>query len=68
MGVWTKLIRNHTAIQYLFNAATYDFNYQYHNRLPSRIQIYPVKIFSFIPLFHLSSRVMNLRQDVFIKV
>ncbi len=41
--MWTKLIRNKTAINYLFNAESYDFNYQFENRLPKRIQIYPVK-------------------------
>ncbi len=41
--MWTKLIRNKTAVEYLFNAESYNFNYQFENRLPKRIQIYPVK-------------------------
>ncbi|CAF0896092.1 unnamed protein product [Adineta ricciae] len=40
-SVWTKLIRNRTAVQYLFNSEAYDFNYQFHNRFPKPIQIYP---------------------------
>ncbi len=40
--MWTKLIRNKTAVEYLFNAESYSFNYQFENRLPKRIQIYPV--------------------------
>ncbi|UJR19902.1 hypothetical protein I4U23_023034 [Adineta vaga] len=40
--VWTKLIRNKVAIQYLFNSEAYNFNYQFHNRLSKRIQLYPV--------------------------
>ena len=40
--MWTKLIRNKTAVEYLFNAESYNFNYQFENRLPKRIQIYPV--------------------------
>ena len=43
--VWTKLIRNGTAIDYLFNAEAYDFNYQMNYRLAKPIQIYPVKFF-----------------------
>ena len=43
VSVWTKLIRNNTAVQYLFNAEAYDFNYQFENRLPKPIKIYPVR-------------------------
>ncbi|CAF3550253.1 unnamed protein product [Rotaria sp. Silwood1] len=39
--VWTKLIRNNTAIQYLFNNEAFDFNYQFEHKLPARIQLYP---------------------------
>ncbi|CAF4012623.1 unnamed protein product [Adineta steineri] len=41
VSVWTKLIRNNTAVQYLFNAEAYDFNYQFENRLSEPIKIYP---------------------------
>ncbi len=44
--MWTKLIRNGTAVEYLFNADAYDFNYQFANRLTKRIQLYPVKDFN----------------------
>ncbi|CAF5050635.1 unnamed protein product, partial [Rotaria magnacalcarata] len=37
----TKLIRNNTAVEYLFNAERYDFNYQFDNRLSEPIQLYP---------------------------
>ncbi|CAF3197010.1 unnamed protein product [Rotaria socialis] len=40
-SMWTKLIRNKTAVQYLFNAESYDFNYQYVNRLAKPIKLYP---------------------------
>ncbi|UJR07214.1 hypothetical protein I4U23_011502 [Adineta vaga] len=40
-SIWTKLIRNKTAINYLFNAESYNFNYQFENRLAKRVQIYP---------------------------
>ncbi|CAF4327797.1 unnamed protein product, partial [Adineta steineri] len=40
-SMWTKLIRNNTAVQYLFNAEAYDFNYQFANRFPKGIQVYP---------------------------
>ena len=43
-SVWTKLIRNHTAIQYLFNAEAFDFNHQFENRLSKPIKVYPVTI------------------------
>jgi len=42
--MWTKLIRNKTAVDYLFHAESYNFNYQFENRLPKRIKLYPVKI------------------------
>ena len=42
-SVSTKLLRNNTAVQYLFNAEAYDFNYQFANRLPEPIKIYPVR-------------------------
>ncbi len=42
-SVWTKLIRNNTAVQYLFNADAFNFNYQFANRLPKPIKIYPVR-------------------------
>ncbi|CAF0807769.1 unnamed protein product [Adineta ricciae] len=45
-SIWTKIIRNKTAVGYLFNAETYDFNYQFNNRLPNRITIYPGDEFS----------------------
>ncbi len=47
LSVWTKLIRNKTAIEYIFNAESYNFNYQFENRLTKRIQIYPVNNPSF---------------------
>ncbi|CAF1379082.1 unnamed protein product, partial [Adineta ricciae] len=40
-SMWTKLIRNKTAVSYLFNADSYNFNYQFENRLAKRIQIFP---------------------------
>ncbi|CAF4624190.1 unnamed protein product [Rotaria sp. Silwood1] len=40
-SLWTKVIRNNTAVEYLFNADAYDFNYQFENRLPKPIQLYP---------------------------
>ncbi|CAF2458331.1 unnamed protein product [Rotaria sp. Silwood2] len=45
-SVWTKLIRNDTAVQYLFNADAFDFNYQFHNRLPKPIKLYPGDAFA----------------------
>lgn len=42
ISVWTKLIRNNTAVEYLFNGETYDFNYQFQHRLPKSIKLYPV--------------------------
>src|SRR5438067_617546 len=46
-SMWTKLIRNKKAVEYLFNAESYDFNYQFENRLTKRIQIYPVNHFNY---------------------
>jgi hypothetical protein len=43
-SLWTKLIRNNTAVQYMFNAERYDFNYQFDNRLAEPIKLYPVRI------------------------
>ncbi|UJR14303.1 hypothetical protein I4U23_001293 [Adineta vaga] len=40
-SVWTKIIRNNTAVDYLFNGEMYDFNYQFQNRLPKTIKLYP---------------------------
>ncbi|UJR36615.1 hypothetical protein I4U23_029335, partial [Adineta vaga] len=40
-SVWTKVIRNKTAVQYLFNAESYDANYQFEHILPQPIKIYP---------------------------
>ncbi|CAF3360260.1 unnamed protein product [Rotaria socialis] len=39
--VWTKIVRNNKAVQYLFNADAYTFNYQFQNRLPQPITLYP---------------------------
>jgi len=41
-SVWTKIIRNKTAVDYLFNGDAYSFNYQFENTLPKPIQLYPV--------------------------
>ncbi|CAF1122491.1 unnamed protein product [Rotaria sp. Silwood1] len=41
LSLWTKIIRNQTAVDYLFNAESYDFNFQYQNMLPKPIQLYP---------------------------
>ncbi|UJR09497.1 hypothetical protein I4U23_013735 [Adineta vaga] len=40
-SVWTKIIRNGTAVDYLFNGEAYDFNYQFENRLHKPIQLFP---------------------------
>ncbi|CAF3811928.1 unnamed protein product [Rotaria sp. Silwood1] len=40
-SVWTKIIRNKKAVQYLFNGDAYTFNYQFQNRLPQPITLYP---------------------------
>ncbi|CAM2728522.1 unnamed protein product [Rotaria socialis] len=37
----TKLIRNNTAVRYMFNGEMYDFNYQFDHRLPEPIKLYP---------------------------
>ncbi|CAF4835640.1 unnamed protein product [Rotaria sp. Silwood1] len=39
-SAWTKLIRNKTALQYLFDTEEYDSNYQYENRLSQPIKLY----------------------------
>ncbi|CAF3465404.1 unnamed protein product [Rotaria socialis] len=46
ISVWTKLIRNNTAVQYLFNAEAFDFNHQFANRLSTPIKIYPGDAFA----------------------
>jgi hypothetical protein len=46
-SIWTKIIRNKTAVQYLYDAASYNFNYQFENKLPEPIKLYPVKKFFF---------------------
>ncbi|CAF2078555.1 unnamed protein product [Rotaria magnacalcarata] len=40
-SVWTKIIRNKKAVEYLFNAEAYDFNYQFQNILSKPIKLYP---------------------------
>jgi hypothetical protein len=52
-SVSTKIIRNKTAVEYLFNGDAYDFNYQFENRLPKPIQLFPVEIFSSILVSYL---------------
>ncbi|CAF1097141.1 unnamed protein product [Adineta steineri] len=42
-SVWMKIIRDKKAVDYLFNAESYDFNYQFENRFPKPVQLYPVK-------------------------
>ncbi|CAF1123173.1 unnamed protein product [Adineta ricciae] len=44
--VWSKLIRNGVAVQYLFNADAFDFNYQFNHRLPEPIKLYPGDAFA----------------------
>ncbi len=44
-SVSTKIIRNQRADQYLFNAESFHFNYQFENRL-----LKPIKIFQVIQL------------------
>ncbi|CAF1219237.1 unnamed protein product [Rotaria magnacalcarata] len=39
-SIWTKLIRNNKAVQYLFNAEAYNFNYQFENVLTKPIKLY----------------------------
>ena len=41
-SIWTKIIRNGTAVDYLFNGEEFNFNYQFSNRLVSPIKLYPV--------------------------
>ena len=55
VSMWTKIIRNGKAIEYLFNAESYQFNYQFENRLPKTIKIYPVNIQEFSSIIHLFS-------------
>ncbi|CAF1140454.1 unnamed protein product [Rotaria sp. Silwood1] len=38
--VWTKLIRNKTAVQYLPDRGAFEFHYQYEYRLPQPIKLY----------------------------
>ncbi|CAF0997031.1 unnamed protein product [Adineta steineri] len=40
-SVWTKIIRDKKAVDYLFNGESYDFNFQFENRLPKPVQLYP---------------------------
>jgi len=40
-SLWAKIIRNNKAIDYLFNAESYDFNYQFENRLAEPVKLYP---------------------------
>ncbi|UJR06551.1 hypothetical protein I4U23_010834 [Adineta vaga] len=40
LSIRTKLIRNKTVVQDLFNAESYDFNYQFVNRLPKPVKLY----------------------------
>ena len=43
--MWTKLIRNGTPIDFLYNAESYDFNHQIVNQLATPIKLYPVRLF-----------------------
>ncbi|CAF4462457.1 unnamed protein product [Rotaria sp. Silwood2] len=36
-----RLIRNNKVVKYLFNAESYNFNYQFENLLPKPIELYP---------------------------
>jgi hypothetical protein len=65
-SVWTKIIRNQTAVDYLFNGEAYDFNFQFENTLPKPIKLYPVRIVSVLSHFISDYRVMNWLLDVFI--
>jgi len=40
-SLWTKIIREKKAVDYLFNAEAFDFNYQFGNAFPKPIQLYP---------------------------
>ena len=66
-SVWTKLIRNKTAVGYLFNAESYNFNYQFQNNLPELLKLYPVKNIKKYQFqsFVFFARVMNLQLDAF---
>ncbi len=64
--VWTKIIRNQTAVDYLFNADAFDFNYQFENRFAQPIQLYPVRFFRFSVIVISNCRVMNWLLAVFI--
>jgi len=69
-SIWTKIIRNGTAVDYLFNGEEFNFNYQFSNRLVTPIKLYPVVFLSKIQtlfLYYQSYvlRVMNLLRVVF---
>ena len=51
-SVWTKIIRNGVAVDYLFNGEAYDFNYQFENRLPKPVQLYPVRLVVIVCVHH----------------
>ncbi|CAF3879476.1 unnamed protein product, partial [Rotaria sordida] len=40
-SIWTKIIRNKKAVQYLFNSESCDFHYQFQNRFTEPIKLYP---------------------------
>ncbi|CAF1351864.1 unnamed protein product [Rotaria sordida] len=40
-SIWTKIIRNKKAVQYLFNGESFDFHYQFQNRFIEPIKLYP---------------------------
>ena len=66
-SVWTKIIRNGRAIEYLFNAESFNFNYQFRNLLQKPVQLF--QVYSFIQILFISSalfRVMNFLLVVFI--
>jgi hypothetical protein len=42
VGLWTKVVRNGTAVEYLFNAESYDPNHQFEHKLSQPITVYPV--------------------------
>jgi len=46
VSVWTKIIRNNTAVDYLFNAESYHFNYQFQHRLTQPIRLFPGDAFA----------------------
>jgi hypothetical protein len=41
-SLWTKVISDKTAVDYLFNAEAYYSNFQFEYRLAQPIQVYPV--------------------------